>query len=162
MQSMADLHADHPKWSGINLNTAENLRFASTSKLFQLYLSCLNSPVSATILHSWLMGSYQGSLSACGMPDGEGSAKLFGGLDYTGTFKGGLLHGYGTLSKCNSWSYSGTFSYNNIHGNGVYTWPHGSFYKGQVPVVHSSLIHLKVVIYEVIPLKLVVKFETQF
>ena len=129
---MAEL-LDHPTWSGINLHTAENLRFASTSKLFQLYLSSLNSPVSPSILHSWLLGSYQGSLSPCGMPDGDGSAMLFGGLDYVGSFKGGLLHGSGTLSKSNSWSYSGTFNYNNIHGNGVYKWPHGAFYKGQVP-----------------------------
>lgn len=121
-----------PAWGGINLQTAENVKFASTQQLFRTYLSCVPLPVTPPMLLAWLMGSYEGPLSPEGFPNGEGSATLLDGLKYTGTFKHGLLHGHGTLSCQLSWSFTGSFSYNCIHGLGLYQWTNGAHYNGQV------------------------------
>ncbi|KAH7445166.1 hypothetical protein KP509_02G109900 [Ceratopteris richardii] len=130
---MTELSPYTPKWGGINLQTAENLNFASSQQLFHTYLSCVPLPVSPSMVHAWLMGSYKGPLCPQGFPDGEGSAILPGRLSYAGGFKHGLLHGNGILAHPDGkWSYTGSFSYNCIHGFGMYRWENNGYYNGQI------------------------------
>eukprot|EP01018_Ginkgo_biloba_P037729 Gb_27359 [translate_table: standard] len=121
-----------PKWTGIDLRASDNLKFASTSQLLTEYSNSLNCPVSAGTIKAWLNNSYQGEACENGMPNGQGTAQLFGGLTYTGGFKGGLLHGEATLQWGDGLSYTGGFFCNSIHGRGTYRWSGGAQYTGQV------------------------------
>lgn len=79
----------------------------------------------------------EGEFPESGMPEGQGTAKLADGHEYTGTFKNGLFHGNGTLKWSDGSSYTGEFRCNTITGKGRYEWPqHSAFCEGEVLFTH--------------------------
>lgn len=81
----------------------------------------------------WLDGTYTGEL-VNGWPEGQGKLTWDNGFSYEGEWKGGIMHGYGTLTNSTEGidsslnvevSYTGEFRYGLRHGKGTVTFSDG-------------------------------------
>jgi hypothetical protein len=66
------------------------------------------------------------------MPNGQGELQSSSGeAGYSGNWKNGQKHGYGTEKWEDGTIYEGDFQEGQKHGNGKFTWPDGASYEGQ-------------------------------